>query len=268
MAKAPNPAPDHEREKWTAQLEFEREKWRGELALKEREQAQRQEELDQKKEEARLSRWTNPLVLAIIGATLTGLANVIAISVTSHYQLELEKTKSAATLDLEHKKSTATLDLEERKSKASLGVEQAKSEATRILEMIKTNDPDKAAENLKFLVESGLIADDILNVKIRKFLADRKPGTGPFLTGPAARAVTTYSCNGLAARLNVPQGYAVSVTQDKDRCAFYVNGATDSDAVAAQCHNVHALVHLPAGAAATAVESRGLCTIDVTGSSY
>jgi hypothetical protein len=134
--------------------------------------------------------------------------------------------------------------------------------------MIKTNDPDKAAENLKFLVESGLIADDILNVKIRKFLADRKPGTGPFLTGSAARAVTTHSCNGIAARLNVPQGYAVTLAQDKDRCSFYVNGATDSDAVGAECHNVRALVHVPAGAAATAFESRGLCTIDVTGSSY
>ncbi len=256
MANAPKPKPDNEREKWIAQLEFDREKWRGELALKEREQAQRDEELKQKKDEARLSRWTNPLVLAIIGATLTGLANVVAIWLTSHYQLELEQTKS-----------TATLDVEERKSRASLGVEQAKSEATRILEMIKTNDPDKAAENLKFLVDSGLIADDILNGKIRKFLADRKPGTGPFLSGPLARAVTTYSCNGVPARVNVPQGYAVTVIQDKDHCSFYVNGATDGDVLGAQCQNVHASVHLPSGASATAIESRGLCTIEVTGSS-
>jgi hypothetical protein len=256
MANAPKPNPDNEREKWTAQLEFEREKWRGELALKEREQAQREAEFRQKPDEAWLSRWTNPLVLAIFGATLTGLANVGAIWLTSHYQLELEQTKS-----------TATLDLEEWKSKASLGVEQAKSEATRILEMIKTNDPDKAAENLKFLVDSGLIADGSLNVKIRKFLADRKPGTGPFLSVPVARPVTTYSCSGVPARINVPQGYVVTIAQEKDQCSFYVNGATDGDVVGAQCHGVHALVHLPPGAvAAAAFESGGLCTIDVSGS--
>lgn len=36
-------------------------------------------------------------------------------------------------------------------------LERQKGEETRILEMIKTGDPDKAAENLKFLLDSGLI---------------------------------------------------------------------------------------------------------------
>jgi hypothetical protein len=77
------------------------------------------------------------------------------------------------------------LELEQSKSTANLQLEQGKAEATRILEMIKTSDADKAAENLKFLVDSGLVGDGPLNTKIRSFLADRKPGTGPVLSGPS-----------------------------------------------------------------------------------
>ena len=38
-------------------------------------------------------------------------------------------------------------------------MEETKAEAARILEVIKTGDADKAAANLKFLADMGLISD-------------------------------------------------------------------------------------------------------------
>jgi hypothetical protein len=55
---------------------------------------------------------------------------------------------------------------------------RSKSEAARILEVVKTTDPDKAAANLKFLAETGLIADAEIRKQIEVYLEKRKPGEG------------------------------------------------------------------------------------------
>ena len=47
--------------------------------------------------------------------------------------------------------------------------------------MIKTGDTEKAADNLKFLVDAGLVSDADRRKNIRNFLADRPAGTGPAL---------------------------------------------------------------------------------------
>jgi Caspase domain len=60
-------------------------------------------------------------------------------------------------------------------------LEAQKAEQTRILEMIKTGDPDKAAQNLEFLVNAGLVDDSTRKVKLEKYLSERKPGAGPSL---------------------------------------------------------------------------------------
>jgi hypothetical protein len=99
MSDTTNSDIDFEREKWRAQFEFDREKWDAEKAfrkresdLKEREQAQRDEELKLKKEEVKRSRWS-PLVLAIIGASAAGLINVGLNCSNNGYQLALEDKK-------------------------------------------------------------------------------------------------------------------------------------------------------------------------------
>lgn len=73
-------------------------------------------------------------------------------------------------------------------------LEDEKSEQTRILEMIKTGDPDKAANNLEFLLKAGLISDPARQAKLREFLATREPGSGPTLPpqtgfGPGPRSI-------------------------------------------------------------------------------
>ena len=56
--------------------------------------------------------------------------------------------------------------------------------------MIKTGEPDKAASNLKFLIDTGLMSNNERVAQIQGYLSTRQPGTGPFL--PAANARYTF----------------------------------------------------------------------------
>jgi hypothetical protein len=132
--------------------DFEREKWLADLELRKR-------ELAVKEREASRSRWSSPLVLAVLAAAIAALGNAAAIWLTGIAQRDLETTKA-----------------EQARS-----IEETKAEASRILEVIKTGDPDKAAVNLKFLVEAGLISDADRRTSLQKFLAARAAGQGPAL---------------------------------------------------------------------------------------
>jgi len=141
-----------------ARLDFEREKWQAEHAL-------RREEINLKSEELNRSRWVNPLVIAVFAAAVAALGNAGVTLISSYRQSELERERAALT---------QKVNLEE--SRSTLKLEQTKSEAARILEVVKTNDPDKAAANLKFLIEVGLIVD--ARDQIQAYLDKRQPGQG------------------------------------------------------------------------------------------
>jgi hypothetical protein len=59
--------------------------------------------------------------------------------------------------------------------------EEIKAEATWILEAIKTLNPDKGAENLEFLLKTGLIRDKTTRAGLERYLKERQPGKGPAL---------------------------------------------------------------------------------------
>ena len=153
--------PTFEREKWLTDVEL-RER---ELALKEREQENRDAELDLKKREQRASAWRSPLIVAILAAAAAAAGNAVVTVVNGRLQRELENNKRTAEIELE----------------------RSKAESTRILEMIKTGDPEHAASNLGFLLESGLISDPALSENIKVFLKKREPGSGPSLPSPSGR---------------------------------------------------------------------------------
>jgi hypothetical protein len=123
------------------QLEFEREKWRGEYDLRKR-------ELELKERDAARSQWSSPLVIAVSAAAVAGLFNA-GIAWVNGMQART--------------------------------VEETKGEAARILEVIRTDNPDKAAVNLKFLVDAGLISDAGRRKNIQAFLDHRAAGQGPTL---------------------------------------------------------------------------------------
>lgn len=119
-----------------------------EVAVKEREQAAKEAEIELRRKDQALSGWRSPLVVAVL-ATAVGAAGNAAVSYlngTSQRQLEADRAEQA-----------------------------------RLLEMIKTGDPDAAAENLSFLVDAGLVTNPDLVKTLRAFLAARKPGSGPAL---------------------------------------------------------------------------------------
>jgi hypothetical protein len=158
---------DFEREKWEAELalrkrelvlkeqeqarvaskDFEREKWDTDTALRGRELDLKEKEHDRLVREAKTSRWWNPLVIAIIGATIAAAGSVY-----------VSWNNGSATQQAEN----------------------LKAESARILEAIKANDPDKAKQNLRFLIATGLISEPTAS-KILVYLDKQPPGQGPVL---------------------------------------------------------------------------------------
>lgn len=175
--------------------------------LKEKEQALRTQEVNLKALEVQRSRWTNPLVIAIFSAALAGVitAGLNWLNNKSQYKLEAAK-------------STDTIALEDRRSGATLALERSKAESGRILEMLKGPDSDKVAENLDFLIDTGLVTDTTLIPKIKSYLEHRKPGTGPL---PSQRSLpSNVAFNGEC--------------KDNLRIVCYF----DSNEMASNCHSV------------------------------
>ena len=140
-------------------LELERDKWATEfllrtqeLEIKFAEQRGKKAELDLKRRDQSRAGWWNPLVVAIFAAAIAATGNAV-VSIVNGVQQR--------------------------------SIEDQKSEQTRILEMIKTGDTEKAAANLRFLLEAGLIDNAARAGKVKAFLDARQPGTGPALpSGP------------------------------------------------------------------------------------
>ena len=120
---------------------FEREKWSDERQLREREIDLKQRELDK-------AVWANPFVIAFSAAIITAAASIYVSADSSRQQRELEILKA---------------------------------EQARILVAIKTGNPDKAAENLQFMIDVGLIVDPQMVTLLKQSLANRIPGKGPAL---------------------------------------------------------------------------------------
>lgn len=130
--------------KWEAEKAF-RER---EIVVEERELEAREAEIDLKRKELAASQWSNPLIVAILAASIAAIggAAVALVNDISNRQIETQTAEDA-----------------------------------RILEMIKTGNPDRAADNLDFLLHAGLIANAETRTKIQDFLRDRKAGSGPAL---------------------------------------------------------------------------------------
>jgi hypothetical protein len=141
--------PGFEREKWIVERQF-RDR---EIAVKESEQRIREQDLEIRKEELSRSRWRSPLVVAIFTVAAAALVNGGVAWVNGKQGQRLESSRA---------------------------------ESARILEMIKTGNADTAAENLRFLVDAGLIDDTERIAAIRHFLSTRTPGSGPSLPSPSA----------------------------------------------------------------------------------
>jgi hypothetical protein len=132
------------------------------------------------------SKWTNPLVIAIFTAAAAAVGNFAVSLVNGQDQANIERIKAEQAL---------------------------------VLEAIKTT-PDKAAENLDFLVSAGLISDR--TGSIRKYLSNRHTGQGPSLPTTAPQQQPLNQDETLAASLpaNNPAfiaGKSVGILLPRDR---------------------------------------------------
>src|SRR3954454_25310851 len=100
-------------------------------------------------------RWVCAIIVAIIAAAVSGLGNAGVALLNANSQADLEKQRA---------------------------------EQERILEVIKTGNTESAAANLRFLLDAGLIADNVTRVKLTAYLRARKPGSGPALPTTAGDA--------------------------------------------------------------------------------
>jgi len=101
---------------------------------------------------------------AVIAAAIAAWASLTAAGLTW-----LSGTISART---QAESAARQADLERRRFEGDL-----------ILNSVKTGDPDHAATNLSFLLDTGLLTGDTAK-GIRAYLADRKPGEGRALPAP------------------------------------------------------------------------------------
>ena len=150
-----------DREQWLADLDIRRR----DLELRERDQTNRDAELALKTREQRASAWRNPLTVAIIAAAVAAAGNAVVAVVNGRLQRALDESRQQSEMSLE----------------------RSKAEGLRILEMIKTGDPERAAANVEFLLQSGLLADEALAAKVGTYLKNRQPGSGPALPSPSGR---------------------------------------------------------------------------------
>jgi hypothetical protein len=141
-----------EKEKWADEIRFRQQeidlKFR-ETNIKATEQENAADQLAFSQGEARRNRWTNPLVVAVFAAAVAAGGNAVVALLNGAAQRETEQVRDDQAL---------------------------------ILESIKANsDPDKAAANLHFLVETALIANPSRRSEIETYLKNRKQGEGPAL---------------------------------------------------------------------------------------
>jgi hypothetical protein len=113
----------------------------------------RLKEIALKEAEAKRSRWSSPLVLSIIAATIAAVGNAYISWLNGSNQLAVESTKNAALR----------------------AIEQEKAEAARILEATKSSNPKDAAAKIKFLIEVGLIADPNRQAALEIYLKSEEP---------------------------------------------------------------------------------------------
>ena len=147
--------------------DFERSRWKDEVRLREIELEARAKEADAKLKEQEISakrleleqkqwilrQWANPLVVAVFAAAIAAAGNAFVALLNGQAQRAAEEIRSDQNL---------------------------------ILEVLKADsDPDRAATNLSFVVETGLISNDERRSEIKGFLAGRSPGEGPSLPSVA-----------------------------------------------------------------------------------
>lgn len=133
-------------------FEFDRKIRLKEIELKEAEAKRLGEELKIKQRESARSRWTNPFIVAIIGATAVGIWSAAVSERNAQHQR----------------------DLADITNQYQAYMENVRAENASILEIVKLGDPDKVRSGLCLLVELNSIKSSATNAGIQSHLAEHQ----------------------------------------------------------------------------------------------
>lgn len=104
-----------------------------------------------------------PVLATLVAGLITAAGGMITrISSDQAAQIEQEKTRNAELI-------------ENAKARDAQKIEHMKYEGELIMQAIKTEDPNKKAENIEFLVQSGLLQDPPLEEKLNNYLKAHPP---------------------------------------------------------------------------------------------
>ncbi|MFK7871443.1 MAG: hypothetical protein AB8B58_19680 [Roseobacter sp.] len=148
------------------------EQWAFECRMREREMALQERKLEHEMRSGnKREGWFNPLVVAVLAAAVAAGGNA--------YVTKIEGEQSRI--------------LEAQLAEQRRALETTRAEFARIQGMLETGDPDTAAENLRFLVEVGLVSDETMRDRLTNFLEKRTPGEGPALSSVFSGAQRTIT---------------------------------------------------------------------------
>jgi hypothetical protein len=125
----------------------------------------------------------------LIPSVFTFLGAVVGVMGRGYYDLAVEKEKSHTEQTTEERRSASALDIEKTKVEADIQLEREKFESNRKIERqkldedliklaLQSSEIDKRTEALRFMVETGLIADSDIKQGVEHYLAEKKPVPG------------------------------------------------------------------------------------------
>jgi uncharacterized protein YraI len=135
-----------------------------ELALREREIQIKADEFTLKRTESEKTSRLTPILIAVWTTAVAVVGNGVVSWLNGQQTYRLEQEKAQRLHQLESEKAQRLHQLESDKAQSAV-----------ILEIVKANGPDKAAGNLAFFVEIGVIAQE----RLRSYLGTRPAGQGP-----------------------------------------------------------------------------------------
>lgn len=144
----PQDSPEAEANK-DASLEFEKAKWEGIQASEDREYQLRVRELELREREASRSKLMNPLVLAIVAATLAAIGNGVVAWVNADNQRKVEENRESLSKELESKRV----------------------ESLAMLEVLKSEAPCDGVAKLQVALDIGLVSDSNRQAELKQFLS-------------------------------------------------------------------------------------------------
>ena len=136
---------------------------------------------------------TNPVAVAATIAAIVTVSTTIVSSIVTDHQTTLATYKAQSEEKLETQKAQSQKELEQLKFTSQKDMEERKYQSQLIFDAVRTDDPNQAAINLKFLVETGLISGPVAL------------GLGDFLARHPPRDVKTLPLNPASGRITVPR---------------------------------------------------------------